>query len=212
MTERKTQEIELCLCGGKQEITLIARGIGGAMQFGAIGPVHALDVMAGGHAIGVEIAGGFQQVLELHPFVAADAGHRRGTRKVAFGELVDHRVLEDVFVVQHVMGEAHFLGHPARIMDVTARAAGAFLGQGRPVIVELQGHADHVIALFCKHCGNDRTVHPARHRHDDTGLRGRLGKAERIHGMGVEGHGELRGFRAQYRKKPPILKGPVTAC
>jgi hypothetical protein len=104
--------------------------------------------VARGHAIGVEVLRRFQQVLELHPFVAADAGHRRGAGEVAVGEFVDHRLAEGVLVVEHVMGKAHLLGHAAGVVDVAARAAGALLGQRRAVIVELQGDAHHVIAFL----------------------------------------------------------------
>jgi hypothetical protein len=100
--------------------------------------------------------------------------------EVAVGELVDHRILEDVFVIQHVVREVHFLGHAARIVDVDPRAAGAFLGQRRAMIVKLQRHAHHVIAFFGQHRRHDRAVHAARHGHDDAGLGRRLGEAKRI--------------------------------
>ena len=208
MAQRKAQVIELFLGGGEQEIALIARRIGGAMQLGASRAHLALDVMAGGHAIGIEIARGFQQILELDPLVAADAGHRGGAAQIAVGKLVHHRIAKDVLVIQHVMRKAHFLGHPAGIVDVAAGAAGAFLGQGRAVIVELQGDAHHVIALARQLGGDDRAVDPARHRHDDAGLRGGLGKAEGIERLGGKGgHANLHfGSPREYRKIRDTLK------
>ena len=55
-------------------------------------------------------------------------------------------------------------------MDVSPGAACAFLGQGRAVVIELQGHADDIVAFFGQLCGNDGAVHAAGHGDDDAGL------------------------------------------
>ncbi len=171
---------------------MIARGIGGGMQLGTLGAQFALDVVAGGHAIGVEVLGGLQQVLEFHPLIAADAGHGGGAGQIAVGKFVDHGVFENVLIIQHVMREAHILGHAAGIVDVDASATGAFFGQRRAVIVKLQGDADHIIAFFRKHGGHDRAVDAAGHGDDDTGVGRGLGKAERVERL-IEGHGGSHG-------------------
>ena len=87
------------------------------------------------HAIGVEVTGCFQEVLELHPLITADAGHGGRSGKVAVGEFVDHRVLEDVFIVQNVVRKAHLLGHTAGIVNVEPSTAGPFFCKGRAVII-----------------------------------------------------------------------------
>ena len=48
-----------------------------------------LDVVAGRHAIGIEVARSFQQVLEFDAFIATDTGHRRGAGQIGVGEIVD---------------------------------------------------------------------------------------------------------------------------
>ena len=56
--------------------------------------------------------------------------------------------------------------------------------------------------------GDDRAVDPARHRHDDAGLRGGLGKAEGIERLGGKGgHANLHfGSPREYRKIRDTLK------
>ena len=89
------------------------------------------------------------------------------------------------------MGKAHFLGDAAGVMDVDPGTAGAFLGQRRAVVVELQRYAHHIIALFGELGRDDGTVDAAGHGHDDAGFRGRLGQAERVERV-IEGHNLLR--------------------
>ena len=139
---------------------------------------HALNIMARRHAIGVQILCSFKQILEFHPLIATDAGHRGGACQIAVGKFVNHRIAEDVLVIQHIMRKAHFLGHAAGIMNVDPGTAGPFLGKGCAVVIKLQGDADHVIPFLGQHGGHDRTVHAARHRHDNTRVGGGLGKSK----------------------------------
>ena len=148
MAEWETQIIQLLWSGREQEIRLVAVRIGGAMQFGTIRAHHALYIVTRRHAVGIQILCRLQEVFELHALIATDARHRGRACEVAVGEFIDHGFLEDVFVVEHVVREAHFLGHAAGVMNVTTRTARAFFRQRRPVIIKLEGHADHVIAFF----------------------------------------------------------------
>ncbi len=166
--------------GREQEVGLIAIRVRGAVQLGAGRAAEALDVVPRRHAIGIEVARGREQVLELHPLVAADAGHGGGAGEVAVGEVFDHRFLEKVLVVENVMRKAHLFGHAAGIVDVDPGAAGIGLGERRAVVVELEGHADHVVALILQHRRHDRRIDPARHRHHHARLGRAFGKAQRI--------------------------------
>ena len=56
VAEREAQKIELVASRREQEIALVARRIGGAVQLGAVRPHHPPDIMAGGEAIGAQIA------------------------------------------------------------------------------------------------------------------------------------------------------------
>ena len=130
----------------------------------ALGPAH---VVSGRHAVGLQIPRRRQQVAELDPLVAADAGHRRRPGEIGVGELVDHAFPEAVLVVEHVVREPHRLGDPPRVVNVAPGAAGALPACGRAVVVELQRDADDVVALFGQHRRHDRAVDTPRHRDDD---------------------------------------------
>ncbi len=112
-----------------------------------------------------------QQILELHPFIAANTRHRRRPRQIGIGKFINHRLAEGVFIVQHVMRKAHRLGHAPRIVNIPPRTARAFFRQRRPVIIKLQGHAHHIIAFIGQLRRHDRAIHPARHRHHNARLR-----------------------------------------
>ena len=170
------------------------------------------------HAIRLEILRGLQEVAELHPLVAADAGHRRGARQIRIGKLVDDALAEPVLVIEHVMREAHRLRDPARIVDVAPRTAGPLLRQRRPVVVELQRHADDVVTLLRQHRRHHRTVDAAGHRDHHARLRRRLREAERIERRGAgriwpDGHHErsLSSMRREYSKILRNIKGLVHA-
>ena len=159
---------ELRRRGREQEVALVARRVGGAVQLGSPPAIDAADIVPGGHAVGVELAGGLHQVAELDPLVAADAGHRRGAGEVGVGEVLDDRFAEAVLVVEHVVGDADRLRHPPRVVDVAAGAAGALAADRRPVVVELQRHAHHVVAVIGEHAPRP----PSCRRHP-TSRRGR---------------------------------------
>ena len=208
MAEREAQVVELLLRGREEEVGLVARGVRGAVQLGLRLPGLALDVVARRHAIGVEIAGGLEQVLELHPFVAADAGHRRCAREVAVGELVDHRVLEDVLVVEHVMGKAHRLGDAAGVVDVEARAAGALLGERRAVVVELQASRRRHRSPLRPACAATTELSTPPDMATTTRVcDGGLGRPSEFSLSLVEGHDTLLELRPEYRKMRSFLKG-----
>ena len=96
---------------------------------------------------GVEIEGGrpLQKAIELQVPVALDTGVRRASRGVV-GHIGTYDVaLEGLAEVEHVMGYAQLLSHPAGVVNVRDRAA-AGVGGTAP---ELHGHSHHVVALAC---------------------------------------------------------------
>ncbi len=202
---------------------MIAGRIGGHVQFGPVRAIMAADVMPGRHAIGVQFARRLQQVAELHPFIAANAGHGCGAGQIGIGEFLDHGFAELVFVIKYIMRESHPLGNAAGVVNVLTGAAGALFGQRRTVIVKLQRDADHVISLRRQHRRHNRTVDAARHGDNHACLRRRLAKPQRIHwhilrrlaqidfghchGSSFRGPRRAAAFHDIYRKKSPILKG-----
>ena len=146
---------------------MIAAGVGGAVQFGAVRAFDALHVMAGGQAIGAEIFGDALQILELHGLIAAHARDRRRAGKIGVGEIFHHRLTEAAFVIEHVVRKADRIGDAARVVNVLSGAARARLVHRRAVVIELQRDADDVVALARQHRRDDGRIHPARHRRDD---------------------------------------------
>ncbi len=134
--------------------------------------------MAGRHGVGVELACRRQEVGELDRLVAGDAGDRRLAARIALGERLDHRLAEARLVVEHVMRDAELGGDLAGVVDVLAGAAGAGAVRGGAVVVELQRHADDVVARPLHQPGNDGRIDAARHGDDDARLGARWGKAE----------------------------------
>ena len=171
VAEGKAQHVELPARGGEQEVALVLGAVGGPLQR-AVGPAirarHLArdDVVAGRQHVGAEILRRGEQVAELHGLVAGHAGDGRAPRQVGVGEGLDHALAKARLVVQHVVREAARLGHAARVVNVLARAARAAPLHGRAVVVELQRHADHVVALLVQQRRRHRRIHAARHRHD----------------------------------------------
>ena len=127
--EREAQEVELLAGGREQEVALVARRIGGAVQLGSVRSGHAPDVMAGGQAVGAEIAGKGEQVGELHRLVARNAGDGSPAPRIFVGEALDDAVAEAGLVIEDVMGDSEPLGDGSRVVDVASGAAG--LASGR---------------------------------------------------------------------------------
>src|SRR5262249_23177557 len=96
-----------------------------------------LDVMPGGQRVGLQLARGGKQLLELDVLVAGHAGNRRLARNIAVCERLNHTRLKALLVVQHVVGDAELVGNAARIVDVLPRTAGPALAHGGAMVVEL---------------------------------------------------------------------------
>ena len=102
--------------------------------------------MAGRHRGAAEIARDVEEVAEFHPLVTANARDRRRAGEIGVGEIFHHARRKAVFIIEDVVGNAEPVGDGARVLDVLSGAAGAFLLNGQAVIVELERHADGVIA------------------------------------------------------------------
>src|SRR5205807_5712096 len=116
----------------------------------------ARNIMSGGQRLGAEVARGGKEVAELDGLIALDAGHRGLPRRVAFGEAVDHRLLEAVLVVQHVMRDPDALGDGAGVMNVLPGTTGARAMDRGAVVIELERDADDVVLLRLEQRRRDR--------------------------------------------------------
>ena len=189
--QREAQEVELGFGGGVEEIALVARRIDGTVELAARRAFDPAHVVAGRQAVGAEFAGHRQEVGELGPHVAADAGDRRAPGEIVVGKALDHVLAEARLVVDHVVRDAEPVGDRARVANVVAGAAGALAAGGGAIIVELQRHADHLGAAGGGERGDHRAVDPARHGDHDPAADRRSGKLKQR--PGVEAGGEQRG-------------------
>ena len=126
--------------------------------------------MSGRQRLGAKLARGRQQIAKLDRAVALDARHRRLAERIAFGEIVDHRLAEAALIVQHVMRNADPLGDIAGIVDVAPGAAGALAMGGRAMVVKLQRDADDVVALGLQQRSRHRRIDAAGHGDHDPGV------------------------------------------
>src|SRR3546814_1256136 len=100
------------------------------------------------------------------PLIAAHARDGRRPGEVGVDEIVHYVGAEAVLVIAHVMRDADPVGDPARIVDVLAGATRPRPSRGRPVVVELARHADHVAALATQQATGPGAVDAAGHLPD----------------------------------------------
>ena len=180
--KRKPDHGELSRRHSVEKIALVARRVGAPEQPATATrqlPGHA--IVAGGQRVGTEIARRLQQVAEFHGIVARGTGDGRLPGGVARGERLDDRSAETRLVIEHVMGNAERRGDGARIADVAPGAAGPLASRRTAIVVELERHADHVVALSLQDRGDDAGIDAARHGDDDTGRGGWLVEIEAVH-------------------------------
>ena len=133
----KAQKLELLAGRRKEKIALVARRIVRPVQFGSAGPHYTAGIMPGGQRRGAEIARRSQQVAELDPLIAADAGDRRLAAGVAVDKVVNDGGAKPALVIEHIMRDAEALGNVCGIVDVPTGAAGAPAPRGGAMVVEL---------------------------------------------------------------------------
>ena len=164
--QREHQGGKLGARGGKEEVALVALAVAGPVELGSGGTGPQLDIVPGGERLGVELLRRGQQLAELDLLVAGDTRNRRLAGNVAVGEGLHDRRLEALLVVEDVVGDAELVGHPARVVNVLAGAAGPAPPHGLAVVVELQGDADDVVPLLLEQGSRHRRIDAAGHGDD----------------------------------------------
>src|SRR5262249_8359696 len=81
------------------------------------------DVVAGGEGIGLQLAGGREQFVELDLLVARYARDWRPPRRIAVNERLHDGRPKALLVIEHVVGDAKPVGATAGGVGVPARAA-----------------------------------------------------------------------------------------
>ena len=166
--KREAQIIELCLRRCEQKIALVARRIGGPVQLWPVGTFYAADIMAGGKTVCAQFLCQPEQVGEFHPHIAAHAGDRCASCHIFVSEMVDYRLPEPAFVVEHIMRNTQLVGDCAGIANVLPCATGSYPLHRAAVIVQLKRNANCFCARACGECCNDRRINAARHRDNDS--------------------------------------------
>ena len=114
--------------------------------------------MTGGQFLGAQFHRHVEEILELDLLVAGHARDRRLAGHVAVGKARHYLFSEAALVIEDVVWDADEVGDAACILDVLTGAAGAFAGNGFPVVVKLERDADDVIALALQKRGDEGAV------------------------------------------------------
>src|SRR5579863_5901109 len=114
-TQRKQGSAELLLGKSEQEISLILRRIGSALQKPAAARLVELDpcVMSSGQSVGANLLGNNKELVKLQVIVAQAAGDRRAPGKIFLDKGPDHFPLEALFVIHDIIRNAQGLGDAA---------------------------------------------------------------------------------------------------
>ena len=128
--QRKIGARELFLRKSEKKIALVLRFIHGPQQFVAarFRIVAYARVVAGGDALGANLARGHQQLIELHVVIAHGARNRRAAFEIIVHERLNHVQFELALEIHDVERNAQMLGHAARVVDIVVRAAAVLRG------------------------------------------------------------------------------------
>ena len=96
-------------------------------------------VVAGGDAVGADLAGGDEELVELEVVVAEGAGDGGSAGEVLVDEGLDDFGLEALLLVDDVVGDVELLGDVAGVVDVVDGAAAALDGFGHALVCRRGG-------------------------------------------------------------------------
>ena len=148
-------------------------------------------VVAGGDAVGADLTGGDEELVELEVVVAESARDGSAAGEVFADEGLDHLGFEAVLLVDDVVRDVQLLGYVASVVDVVDGAAAALDGFGHAfvscqaaLVPELEREADESVPLGAQECGDSGGVDSSGHGDGD--------------GLGRVGHGVRHGFCCFY--------------
>ena len=130
---------ELLLREAEEKVGLVLGFVHGAEEFVAAGlriVAHA-RVVAGGDALGADLARGDEELIELYVIVADGAGDGRAACEIIGDEGADDGVLEFALEIDDVERDAEMLGDAAGVVDIVdasssdARRGRSFASCGR---------------------------------------------------------------------------------
>ena len=160
----------------EEEVGLVLAAVGGAGEDPAAAGfvVMVAGVVACGDALGADLAGGEEKLIELEVVIAEGAGYRGAAGEVLADEGADYLCLEAVLGVDEVVRDAEVLGYVAGIVDVVDGATAALgdgfrhtlagvIGGKAALVPELEGEADEGVSLGVEERGDGGGVDATRH-------------------------------------------------
>jgi len=130
--------------------------------------------VAGRDALGADLAGGEEQLIELEVVVAERTGDGSSAGEVVGDEGADDLVLEAVLGVDEVIRNVEVLCDAASVVNIINRAAAALDGLGHAgaaseaaLVPELKGEADDGVSLGVEQRSGGGGVDAAGHGHGD---------------------------------------------
>src|SRR6185503_5645071 len=172
LAQREARAAELLLREPEEEVSLVLGRVSRATQQPAVALRRKLAarVVARGQQVCANLPRRDQQLIKLKMVVAQAARDGRAPGKVLGDKRTHHVALKTLLVVDDVVGNAQVLGHGARVVDILNGAAAPLnvlrhaLATGEPPLVpELHGQADDVVALGAQHGRDGGGIDTARH-------------------------------------------------
>ena len=185
----KSGAAELVLREAEEEVGLVLGVISGAGEDPALaGFVEVIArVVAGGDAVGADLSGGDEELIELEVVIAEGAGDGRAAGEVLADEGLYDFGFEAVLLIDDIVRDVQLLGYVACVVDVVNAAAAALDGLGHAfvsgeaaLVPELEGEADDGVALPAQECGDGGGVDSSGHGYGD-GFAFVLGRG--VHGV-----------------------------
>ncbi len=154
-----------------EHVRLVLGRIDGAQEPVPLRAMFDAGVVAGRDIVRFQGRQAIHQRPVLDVFVAADAGVRSSPGGILADEVVDHRGLEFLFEVHHVVANAQLPRHPACVANILDRAAllvplELVRASFRP---QPHGHADDLVALLMQQRSRHGAIDSAGHANDDPG-------------------------------------------
>ena len=187
--KRKFAARKLFLRESPKEIRLIFCGVEGTKKLQAARGFVAADagVVAGGKAIGSDLASHAEKRFELHIGVAIGARDGSTSAEVVLYKGTDDAVFEVCFKIDDVMGKVEMLGNALGVVDIIEGATAVLRGPvtlkfRQPALIpELHGKTNNRAALLLQNSSNGGRVHAARHGdRDESGPRFRADRQRRF--------------------------------
>src|SRR6185503_2923539 len=168
ISHRKERLPERVLREAPENVGLILRVILRAEERRYAVRLHApARVVAGRHELAVEPLRRAEELPELEPVVALDAGVRGAPREVLPHEILDDVLPERLLEIEDVVGKSEPRRHAAAIIDGVERAAAAGRRRALRVAPELHRDADDGMPALLEERRGDGGVDAAAHGDED---------------------------------------------